>query len=155
MSIEDLIAANTAALNATTEAIKSLIAAAPGATANAPAAEPAKPAKVTSKKEVAKAEPEPEADTSDEDAGEETAHAKLTKDLGAWLGEFAAQDKDHPEVLARKAALKEVLGKLKVKTVKELSNDEHNTARLVKWFDKQVAAGRLAPDAVEEEEEDL
>lgn len=93
-------------------------------------------------------------------AGFEISYADLSKKLSAWLAEFAKkEDKEnpdgaHPEVPARKAALKECFGKLKVSKLGEMENDAKKLTALNKWFEEKAkvddhvgaGAGRFAAD---------
>lgn len=90
---------------------------------------------------------------------------KLKKALGAWLGEFAkAEDKDnpdgaHPEVIARKEALRKAFAGLKVASLKEVTTPEQ-IAKLAAWHekakgvDKGFGAGRFVADPVETDEDE-
>ena len=149
MSLEDAIAKNTAAIERQNALLEKVLANA-GATAPAktePAkTEPAKtePAKTEpAKTEPAKTEAEPEGITL----------ADLLAKLTPWMNEEFA--KDHPETVARKAALKEVLGKLGEPKVSAIT-DAGKIAKLDKWFETKMKGVRLAPDtkeaAAEEEE---
>lgn len=90
---------------------------------------------------------------------------KIKKALAAWLGEFAkAADKEnpdgaHPEVSARKAALKKAYEGLKVANLTEVKTAEQ-LAKLEGWhekakaIDKGFGAGRFAADPIENDEDE-
>lgn len=144
-------------------------------TAETPKRERGKPSAGKSKRtaaEVAEDKAADEADAAaaagkdggDDDTGAEdgvTFDGVKTK-LGTWLGEFAKEeDKEnpdgaHPEVLARKAALKAVLNTLAGNdkgTLGAIKDDAEKIGKLDNWFetkakvaDKGFGVGRLAAD---------
>lgn len=87
--------------------------------------------------------------------------------LGAWLGEFAKEaDRDnpdgaHPEVIARKSAVKAVLNKLTGSEdgkLGDIAKDAEKIGKLNDWYenkaknvDKGFGIGRLAADPAEED----
>ncbi len=98
--------------------------------------------------------------TSSAGDGFEIEFPDLKKKFAAWLGEFAkpedkdAPDEAHPEVGARKTALKETLGKLKAKQLTDIENDAKKLTAINKWFEEKAkvldhvgaGAGRFAKD---------
>lgn len=128
MSLEDMLKANTAALEANTAALNAVLAGAPAAAATPAADKPKAEAKP-------KADPKPKADAKAKNDG----FAELKEALSAWLQDGCIGGKeDHPEVLARKAALKETLGKLKAEKLGELEGNETDIARLLKWLNEKA-----------------
>lgn len=101
------------------------------------------------------------------DAGTQTATVpkELKTGLAGWLGQFAKEeDKEnpdgaHPEVKARKAALKKAFEGLKVTSLNDIKTADE-VKRLSDWFakakkvDKGFGEGRFAADPVEEDGED-
>jgi hypothetical protein len=81
-----------------------------------------------------------------------TVPDSLKQGLSSWLGEFAKEsDKDnpdgiHPEVIARKAALKKAFTDLGVKQLPEIAGIEKGVERITAWFEKVKAKGRFVPD---------
>lgn len=160
MALEEVIAANTAALEKQTLAIEKLIASGEagrqallasmkGGTAAAPAAtETTAPAVEDKPKTTAKpkADPKPKADAAETAAVTvETLDAKFRP----WMGEFA---KEHPETVARRAKFAELLGKLGEKKMSEIT-DAKKLASLDKWFETKAkvwdeghGVGRFAAD---------
>ncbi len=108
------------------------------------------------------------AETTSAGAGFEIKYADLKKKLIPWLAEFAKkEDKEnpggaHPEVAARKAALKECFEKLGVEKLDEMENDAKKLTALNKWFETKakvddhvgVGAGRFAADPSDDDEDD-
>jgi len=106
------------------------------------------------------------AETTSAGDGFEIGYADLKKALGAWLAEFAkaedkaAPDGAHPEVKARKAALKACFTKLGVEKLDEMEKDAKKLTALNKWFVTKakvddhvgVGAGRFAADPEDAEE---
>jgi hypothetical protein len=65
--------------------------------------------------------------------------------LNGWLTEFPKNgDDDHPETVARKAALKGAFEKLGATNLKEVAVEK--LGKLKEWAEAQVAKGRLVPD---------
>lgn len=81
-----------------------------------------------------------------------TVPAALKEGLASWLGEFAKdEDKEnpagmHPEVKARREALKKAFEQLGVKDLPGVLTVDNGVARLTAWFDKAKAKGRFVPD---------
>jgi Rieske Fe-S protein len=130
MSLEDEIAKLTAATERQNALLEKVLANANGGAA-APAKTETKPA------EPAKAETKPA------DPAGITLQDLLAK-LTPWMNEEFA--KDHPETVARKAAMKEVLTKLGETKVSAIT-DATKIAKLDKWFETKMKGVRLAPDA--------
>ncbi len=108
-----------------------------GSVSEKPETKPVEAAKAETKPvEAAKAETKPA-----EPAGI-TLQDLLAK-LTPWMNEEFA--KDHPETVARKAALKEVLTKLGEPKVSAIT-DAAKIAKLDKWFETKMKGVRLAPD---------
>lgn len=193
MSLEQLLKENTEATLAQNELLSKLLSAtAGGAASKSPATtessdeepkrERGKPSPGKSKRTAAEVAEDKAADEADaaaaagsDDGGDETSNEGPTFDsvkdkLAAWLGEFAKpEDKEkpegtHPEVDARKAALKAVLNKLTGTDDGKLgaiSKDNEKIAKLDNWFetkakvaDKGHGVGRLAADPEETGESD-
>lgn len=164
MSIEKLIAENTAAIEKNTEALLSVIAGASASTDKTPADDaPSKPTAAEKKAAAAKKAAEKKAPADDE----ADAFTTLRKDLAGWLGEFAKEeDKEspdgiHPEVTARREAIQTTLGKLKVKVLADIKGDDAKIEKLSNWLhdkaipvDKGFGVGRLAPDPEDLEDDD-
>lgn len=109
-------------------------------------------------------------DEGSDDSDDDAVDFKTMKSaLAEWLGEFGKQeDKNnpdgvHPEVTARRAALKKVFGseKVGVEKLDELQADDKAEARKVvlnwlenkaKKYDEGYGKGRLAPDPEPEED---
>lgn len=114
-------------------------------------------AEATAPAEETKAEMKAAAPAADESNAGETLKAKLS----AWLSEFP---KEHPEPEARRAKLKEVIGKLGCEKLPEVLADATKTARLDKWFEEKAktadngfGVGRFAADpaAASNDDDDL
>ncbi|PZR89778.1 MAG: hypothetical protein DI537_20455 [Stutzerimonas stutzeri] len=99
--------------------------------------------------------------------GYEISFADLKAKFAAWLSEFAkAEDKDkpdgaHPEVAARKKALKDVLAKVSAEQLKDIESDAKKLTAVNKWFETKAkiddhvgaGAGRFAADPSEDGDE--
>ena len=85
------------------------------------------------------------ADTADTDA---VTFDSLKKELGTWLGEFArAEDREnpegtHPEVGARKEAIKTLLGKLGAEKLPDIAGDATKIGKLHTWLNGSGKAGK-------------
>ena len=149
MSLEDKLEKLTAAVEAQTIALNEVIGLTKsgGAASSGTASDGTAAPKKTNKKAT-------------ETAGAVTVPDEQKKALGSWLAEFAKEaDKDNPdgahiEVKARKAALKKAFEGLGVKSLGEITTQEQ-IDRLATWFEKAKAKGRLAPDPVEEDDDDM
>lgn len=139
MSIEEALAANTAAMTKNNELLEKLLDAAvkvaSGAKAGASTEEGEKPKRTTAKKK--------------EDEAGDTAKAVTLDDvkplLSGWLNEFPKNgDEDHPETAARKAAFKGALEKLGAASLPAVPADKLD--KLKAWAEAQIAKGRLVPD---------
>ena len=124
------------------------------------------------KEEVAEDEAADAADAaaSGDDADGAVTFESVKGKLSAWLGEFAKEedaknpDGAHPEVLARKAALKSVLNKLTGTDDGKLgaiAKDAEKVGKLNTWFedkaltvDKGYGVGRLAADPEPADDDD-
>lgn len=98
----------------------------------------------------------------------EISYADLKKKLAPWLGEFAKdEDKEnpagaHPEVAARRDALKECFKKLGVSKLDEMEKVPEKLAKLNKWLETKAkvddhvgaGAGRFAADPEASEDDD-
>jgi hypothetical protein len=183
MSLEEALKANTEALLAHTAVLQTLAgqtnAVASGSTApaaeksteEAPKRERGKPAPGRAKRTKEEMEEDRLADEADAAAGGGASAPKtegavtfdtLKGKLAGWLGEYAREedsknpDGAHPEVLARKAALKAVLNKLtgtEDGKLGAIASDADKIAKLDNWFeekalkaDKGHGVGRLAAD---------
>lgn len=155
MSLEELIRENTEAVRENTETLKAVLAGATGSTGGSAPAETKKTEpKKTEKADTKKTEPKK---TEKADAGDEITFDVLKEALAEWLGEFVeGEDQSHPEIAARKAALKETLGKLKVEKLGELDGNPTDIGRLHKWLqtkaktaDNGFGVGRFAADPEE------
>lgn len=156
MSLEALLKANTAAMEANTAALLQVLS---GANAGAESA-PADEKKTTEKKATDKKTTAKAADAGDGDGdGDVAPFDALKNDLGKWLGEFSkAEDKTnpdgvHPEVTARREAIKNTLKKLKADVLADIAADDKKIAQLHKWLndvaipvDKGHGKGRLVAD---------
>ena len=84
-------------------------------------------------------------DTADTDA---VTFDSLKKELGTWLGEFArAEDREnpegtHPEVGARKEAIKTLLGKLGAEKLPDIAGDATKIGKLHTWLNGSGKAGK-------------
>lgn len=184
MSLEVSIEALTAAITENTSVQRQLLAAAGGEapetteteTTTTGTRERGKPSPGKSKRTAAEVAEDKAADEADaaKSGGSSAAGAvtfdTLKTNLSSWLGEFAkAEDKTnpdgiHPEVTARRAALKTVLVKLtgdEEAKLGMLEKDADKITRLHKWLeetakkaDKGHGIGRLAADPTEAEEGD-
>ena len=127
-------------------------------TDEAPKRERGKPSPGKSKRtaaEVAEDKAADEADAADAagdtddtaDAGAVTFDS-LKKELGTWLGEFArAEDREkpegtHPEVGARKEAIKTLLGKLGAEKLPDIAGDAAKIGKLHTWLNGSGKAGK-------------
>ena len=159
MALEEIIAANTAAVEKQTAILEKLLsagakntaAAATAPTTTAPAAED-KPKATTKPK--ADAKPKTETETK---ADAEITVVTLDGKFRPWLAEF---EKDHPETAARKAKFKEILGKLGTPKMSEIT-DPAKLGKLDNWFETKAkvwdeghGVGRLAADPAEEGDEE-
>ena len=145
---------------------------------DAPKRERGKPSPGKSKRTAAEVAEDKAADEADAagdkddtaDAGAVTFDS-LKKELGTWLGEFArAEDREnpegtHPEVGARKDAIKTLLGKLGAEKLPDIAGDATKIGKLHTWLngsgkegkkDKATGelvfgAGRWAADPVADE----
>ena len=144
MTLEDRLDALTAALTATTAALTAVAGLASGGAAAAPAAAAAeKPATKTA------AEKKKEKEAAAANAGSEDAvvSKEATDAVLAWLGEFAKEEDKgnpegvHPEVTARREALKKAYTGLKVTKLGEVKG-EAEVARFTEWFEKAKAVDK-------------
>lgn len=153
MSIEEAIRELTEATRENTVALKAVLAGATsaGAVAAATAAPTAGAAEEPKGETKKKAADKPKTDSkakaadkpkADADAGEVTFEG-LKEKLATWLGEYAEEDPEHPEVLARKAALKATLGKVGVERLGELEGNAVDIGRVAKWLDTKGKAGAV------------
>ena len=130
-------------------------------TDEAPKRERGKPSPGKSKRTAAEVAEDKAADEADEaDAGGETVtFDELKVKLSKWLGEFAVpSDKEnpkgaHPEVIARRDAIKAVLTKLGAEKLPDIEADAEKVGKLDNWLeekamkaDKGHGIGRLAAD---------
>jgi hypothetical protein len=152
MSLEEALAANTAAMLKHNDLLTTLIS--KGQVAKEGKAETAAERKAREKVEadaaaasVAKVEP-----VADKAPTPTTVLiGPLKEKLTAWLSEFAHEDDAtnpdgmHRELKARKVALKATLEKLGTPKLGDITS-QVDVERLEKWLDKQVAIGRLALD---------
>lgn len=127
-------------------------------TDEAPKRERGKPSPGKSKRTAAEVAEDKAADEADATAAAgdkgETADTgavtfdSLKKELGAWLGEWAkAEDKDnpegtHPEVGARKEAIKTLLGKLGAEKLPDIAGDATKIGKLHTWLNGSGKAGK-------------
>lgn len=168
MSLESVIAELTAAVSTNNDLLRQVLAA-----DEAKGGDAGEGAKRTRRKAADKSTDKPD----DADTGETKTETKsdtkavtfdaLKDALGKWLGEFAKKaDKEnpegaHPEVKARKAALKKTLEQLGAKLLTDIKDDGDKLTRLWKWLhekaipvDKGFGIGRLAEDPKEEDASD-
>ncbi len=144
MSLEEALNRNSTAIETNNKLLETLLSKAPG-TATAIGATGAAADKA--------------ADKAASKAAKETTK-KLTLDdvkppIAEWLGEFPKDgDADHPETTARKVALKNFFGVLKVGKLTDVTKAE-DFAKLQTWITEQKAKGRLAPDAETSEDDDM
>lgn len=190
MALEELLKENTAAVLAQNELLAKMLAATSSdATASDDDADGDTATKETPKRK--RGEPSPgksrrtKAETAEDEAADAADAAAAQKGddtssddgvtfdgvkgkLAKWLGEFAKEedkgnpDGAHPEVLARKAALKAVLNKLTGTDDGKLgaiADDAEKIGKLDNWFetkakvaDKGHGVGRLAADPVAADE---
>lgn len=160
MALEEIIAANTAAVEKQTAILEKLLSQGQQAVAakNAPAAtETAAPAAEDKPKTAAK--PKADAKAKTETATETAAVTVETLDakFRPWLAEFP---KDHPETVARRAKLAELLNQLGEKKMSTIT-DATKLGKLDKWFegkgktwDEGHGVGRFAADPEEAEAEE-
>ena len=165
MSLETAIAELTAAVSTNNDLIRQMLAN-DAAAGGASAGEADKPKKTTAKKETVKKEDAGTDKGGDDEGGDLAKDLAALKDkLSTWLGEFAKEedkknpDGTHPEVLARKEALKKAFGQLEVKALGDIKTAEQ-VKKLTNWFekaknvDKGHGAGRFAADPVEAKGDD-
>ncbi len=141
MSLEAAIEKLTASVDANSLLLQQVLAA---DAANGGDASETKPKRTTKPKEDAAAK-------GKEDAGKADAATSVPDDLkkaiAAWLGEFAKEedkanpDGAHPEVVARKAALKKAFEGLGVAKLPEINTAEGVT-KLTNWFEKAKAVDK-------------
>ena len=183
MSLEQALKENTEALLAHTAAVNKLLSSTANVagsatdatttstdtddtadtTDEAPKRERGKPSPGKSKRTAAEVAEDKAADEADAAAAAGDAGAvtfdSLKKELGTWLGEFArAEDREnpegtHPEVGARKEAIKTLLGKLGAEKLPDIAGDATKIGKLDNWLetkamkaDKGHGIGRLASD---------
>ena len=102
-------------------------------------------AEVAEDKAADEAEKGDSTDTADTDA---VTFDSLKKELGTWLGEFArAEDREnpegtHPEVGARKEAIKTLLGKLGAEKLPDIAGDATKIGKLHTWLNGSGKAGK-------------
>lgn len=123
-------------------------------TDEAPKRERGKPSPGKSKRTAAEVAEDKAAD--DADAAADTGAAdtgavtfdSLKKELGVWLGEWAkAEDRDnpegtHPEVGARKDAIKTLLGKLGAEKLPDIAGDAAKIGKLHTWLNGSGKEGK-------------
>ena len=171
MSIEQALKENTEALMAHTAVLNKLlsstatVAGSPSTTTastdaddtadttdEAPKRERGKPSPGKSKRTAAEVAEDKAADEADAAAAAGDAGAvtfdSLKKELGTWLGEFArAEDREnpegtHPEVGARKEAIKTLLGKLGAEKLPDIAGDATKIGKLHTWLNGSGKAGK-------------
>lgn len=121
-------------------------------TDEAPKRERGKPSPGKSKRTAAEVAEDKAADEADAAAAAGDAGAvtfdSLKKELGTWLGEFArAEDREnpegtHPEVGARKEAIKTLLGKLGAEKLPDIAGDATKIGKLHTWLNGSGKAGK-------------
>ena len=128
-------------------------------TDEAPKRERGKPSPGKSKRTAAEVAEDKAADEADaaaaagDDAGETAAAGAVTfdslkKELSVWLGEWAkAEDRDnpegtHPEVGARKDAIKTLLGKLGAEKLPDIAGDAAKIGKLHTWLNGSGKEGK-------------
>lgn len=132
--------------------------------AETPKRERGKPSPGKSKRTAAEVAEDKAADEADaaaagDQGGDAVTFDELKVKLSKWLGEFAkAEDKDnpkgaHPEVIARRDAIKAVLTKLGAEKLPDIAADAEKVGKLDNWLetkamkaDKGHGIGRLAAD---------
>lgn len=179
MSLEQALKENTEALLAHTAAVNKLL----SGTANvagsattstdaddtadttdeAPKRERGKPSPGKSKRTAAEVAEDKAADEADAAAAGDNAEPvtfdELKVKLSKYLGEFArAEDKEnpegaHPEVTARRDAIKAVLSKLGAEKLPDIAKDAEKVGKLNTWLEEKALTadrghgiGRLAAD---------
>ena len=183
MALEELLKENTAAIREMNANLVKLLSSASGAaissattstdaddtadtTDEAPKRERGKPSPGKSKRTAAEVAEDKAADDADaaaaagdtDDTGAVTFDELKVK-LSKWLGEFAKpEDKEspegtHPEVTARRDAIKAVLTKLGAEKLPDIAKDAEKVGKLDNWLetkamkaDKGHGIGRLASD---------
>ena len=123
-------------------------------TGETPKRERGKPSPGKSKRTAAEVAEDKAADEAEKGDSTDTADTgavtfdSLKKELGTWLGEFAkAEDKDnpegtHPEVGARKEAIKTLLGKLGAEKLPDIAGDATKIGKLHTWLNGSGKAGK-------------
>jgi polyhydroxyalkanoate synthesis regulator phasin len=154
MSLEETLAANTAALDRNSELLEKLVARAEAAGAASGAATTSTDTKGKATK-TTKAKDTADAGTTEGGAPALT-HDDVKKLVGGWLAEFK-EDKADTETEARRAAIKNALAKVADKAdaqVVDVPVDQLH--RIVAWLEKKKEAdaghgkGRLTPKPVAE-----
>lgn len=155
MTLEDRLDALTEALNNTTAALQAVAGLAAGGTAPAAAAAPAE--KAAGKKPTAAEKKAAEAAAAAASGDDAVVSKETTDAVLAWLGEFAKEEDKanpegvHPEVTARREALKKAYTGLKVAKLGDVKGAAE-VKRFEDWFEKAKAAdkgfgiGRFAAD---------
>ena len=181
MSLEQALKENTEALLAHTAAVNKLLSSTANVagsasttttstdaddsadtTDEAPKRERGKPSPGKSKRTAAEVAEDKAADDADAAGDADTGAVtfdELKVKLSKYLGEFArAEDKDnpegaHPEVTARRDAIKAVLSKLGAEKLPDIAKDAEKVGKLDNWLetkalkaDKGHGIGRLASD---------
>lgn len=156
MTLEDRLDTLTEALNNCTAALLEVI-----GTAKAGGGDAADDKPKTTRSRSTKTKDDAKDDKADkaDESNEVVVSDEFKKKLQAWLAEFAKkEDKDnpdgvHPEVTARRAALKKAFEGLEVANLTEVKGDA--VERLETWFGKAVGKGRFAPDPEPEDDDGL
>lgn len=146
MSLEEHLAANTAAITRNSELLEKLVARAEAAAAGGAAASTTAAADTKGKGKGKGAGAKADAESGSSEGGDagnsapSLTHAEVKQIVGNWLAEFK-EDKSDPETDARRAAVKAALFKLTEKEGAQVTDvAPADLPRVIAWLDKKKEA---------------